>query len=44
MRGGVEEGDFIQAINDTSTDGLSHHQAQQLVKSAGASLTLKLTK
>ena len=44
MKGGVQEGEFILAINDTSTEGLSHHQAQQLVKGAGASLALKLTK
>ena len=44
MLGGVKERDFILAINKDETKGLTHHQAQQRIRNAGQTLSLKLTR
>ena len=44
MKSGIKEKDFILTINNDETDGMTHHEAQQKIRFAGQTLTLKLTR
>lgn len=41
---GVCEHDYILEINDTETQGITHHEAQQLIRTTGTTLTLLLSR
>ena len=44
MLGGVQLGYYILEVNGTDLDGLTHHEVQSLIRTAGSTLTLKITK
>ena len=44
MVGGVQKGYYILSVNGTDLDGLTHHEVQHLIRTAGSALRLEITK
>ena len=44
MRGGVKEKEYIIEINGQEMQGITHHDAQQCIRSTGQTLSLTLSR
>ena len=42
--GGIKDGDYIVAINNSPTDDLKHHDAQALIRNTGQTLRLTISR